>query len=235
LHRYASKLDRELAGFLGSQFAYGKIEVFKRFLGVMFEVMGEAPSRFIEKGDFSGFQGLYYRFQKTSDIVHLFRVLKNVLDRFGGIGPMLQGFYGGDVRLMLWRVRDELFGGDEGLSFFFPKPSTGNPMKRWNLYLRWMVRKDDMDVGIWDFIPKDRLIIPLDTHIFKVGRCQGWTKQHTPSWKAACEITDVLKGFSPEDPLKFDFLICHLVGIGAHCTGLRTADCIGKCILLDRE
>jgi uncharacterized protein (TIGR02757 family) len=197
--------------------------------------MGNSPSQFIMRGNFSSFEGLYYRFQKSDDIVYLFDILKRILENFGGMGPMLRHFYKGDTRGMLWQVRQELFRMDDRLTFFFPKPSHSNPMKRWNLYLRWMVRKDEIDVGLWDFIPKDRLVMPLDTHIFKIGRCFGWTKQKNPSWKAACEITHALKAFSPEDPLKYDFFLCQSVGIGGGCPGVRTQACNGKCLLLQNE
>jgi uncharacterized protein (TIGR02757 family) len=187
------------------------------------------------KGDFSSFHGLYYRFQKSDDIVFLFIILKRILERFGSMGAMLRKFYTGDTRSMVWLVRDEFIGVDERLTFFFPKPSSSNPMKRWNLYLRWMVRKDEIDAGLWDFIPKDRLIMPLDTHIFKIGKCFGWTKQKRPSWRAACEITDALKAFSPDDPLKYDFFLCQSIGIHSKCTGVRTSGCIEKCLLLQNE
>ena len=197
--------------------------------------MGNSPSQFITRGNFSSFEGLYYRFQKSDDIVYLFVILRHILERYGGMGPMLRHYYKGDTRKMLWQVRNEFFGTDERLTFFFPKPSNSNPMKRWNLYLRWMVRKDEIDIGAWDFIPKDRLIMPLDTHIFKIGRCLGWIQQKKPSWKAACEITDALRTFSPEDPLLYDFFLCQKVGIAGGCTGVRTPACIGECLLLQNE
>ena len=197
--------------------------------------MGNSPSQFIMKGNFSSFQGLYYRFQKSEDIAYLFVILRRILERFGGIGSMLRHFYNGDIRDVLWQVRNELFGTDDRLTFFFPKPSSSNPMKRWNLYLRWMVRKDAIDAGLWDFIPKNTLVMPLDTHIFKIGKCFGWTKQKNPTWKAANEITDALRVFSPEDPLQYDFFLCQKVGIEGGCTGVRTPAGKSKCLLLKNE
>ncbi len=235
LHRFESSKDKELAGFLSAQFAYGQVGGFRQFLEKLFSVMGNSPSQFVMKGDFYPFKGLYYRFQKFDDIVHLFIILKRILERFGSVGEMLRKFYTDDTRSMIWQIRDEFLGNDNRLTFFFPKPSNLNPMKRWNLYLRWMVRKDEIDVGLWDFIPKDRLIIPLDTHIFKIGKCFGWAKQKSPSWKAACEITEALRTFSPDDPLQYDFFLCQGVGINGKCSGVRTSDCIGKCVLLQDE
>lgn len=223
-----------MAGFLSAQFAYGHIGVFRKFLEHLFSITGNSLSHYVVEGSFSSFEGLYYRFQKFDHIVYLFGVLKRILERFGSMGSMVRSFYEGDIRRMIWRIRDEFIENDNRLTFFFPKPSNSNPMKRWNLYLRWMVRKDEIDVGLWDFIPKDRLTVPLDTHIFKIGRCFGWTTQKNPSWKAACDITNALKTFSPDDPLQFDFFLCQSVGIHGKCTGMRTSDCIGHCVLLQK-
>lgn len=104
-------------------------------------------------------------------------------------------------------------------------------MKRWNLYLRWMVRKDRVDAGLWDFIDRKDLIIPLDTHLFKIGRCLGWTACSAQSYRGAQEITEALKIFSPEDPLKYDLFLCHRVGIGAGCTGIKSPECASECLI----
>jgi len=195
--------------------------------------MGKSPYNFIKKGDFSKARGLYYRFQKDKDIIFLLRTLQRIINEFGGIGPMLQNYYHGDIREALWAMRKHLFRDSNELTFFFPKPSPTNPLKRWNLYLRWMVRKDAIDVGIWDFIDSCDLIMPLDTHIFKIGRCLGWIAARTHSHMAAREITDALKRFSPDDPLKYDLFLCHTIGIGAGCTGKRTPACKDRCLLYE--
>lgn len=209
--------------------------VFRKFLEEIFFIMGSSPSNFILRGDFSSFQGHYYRFQKSDDIVYLFAVLKRILEEFGDMGSMARNFFTGDTRDMVWKIRKALFKSDDQLTFFFPKPSPSNPMKRWNLYLRWMVRKDEIDAGLWGFIPRDRLIIPLDTHIFKIGRCLGWTTQKNPSWKAAWEITNALKIYSPDDPLQYDFFLCQKVGIEGGCTGIRTSACKNTCLLIQQD
>lgn len=233
IHRYTDDRDREIAGFLASQFAYGKIETFKTFLEKLFGLMGASPYDFIKKGDFFGVRGLYYRFQKDKDIILLLETLGKIIDEFGNIGAMLKHYYRGDIREALWVMRGHLFRDNDELTFFFPKPSSTNPLKRWSLYLRWMVRKDAIDIGIWDFINKRDLIVPLDTHIFKIGRCTGWTTRNTQSYRAAREITEALKTFSPDDPLKYDFFLCHTIGIGAGCTGKRTPACKDRCLIYE--
>lgn len=235
MYRYKDNRDKEIVGFLASQFAYGKIDIFKKFLEDLFGRMGSSPCLFITKGDFTILKGLYYRFQKEEDIVLLFTVLRRIMNEFGGIGNMVKFYYEGDVRNALWKAREHLFGSSDKLTFFFPKPLRSNPMKRWNLYLRWMVRKDEIDAGLWEFIDKKDLIIPLDTHVFKIANCMGWIEYNIPSYKAASEITKTLKMFSPEDPLKYDFFLCHGVGIGAGCTGKRNPECENKCVLVARD
>jgi uncharacterized protein (TIGR02757 family) len=98
-----------------------------------------------------------------------------------------------------------------------------------NLFLRWMVRDRDIDFGIWKGIPKDKLVIPLDTHIARIGRCLGLTKRKSTDWKAAAEVTESLKAFDPEDPLKYDFALCHH-GISGMCMKGDSQPCEG-CIL----
>ncbi|KJU86834.1 hypothetical protein MBAV_000975 [Candidatus Magnetobacterium bavaricum] len=103
-----------------------------------------------------------------------------------------------------------------GLLQLFPSPHKGSACKRLNMFMRWMVRDKDIDFGLWKEVPKDALIIPLDTHIGRVGRCLGFTKRRGNDWKTAQEITEALKTFDPEDPLKYDFAMCHH-GISGYC------------------
>lgn len=233
VHRYMRAEDKEIAGFFASQFAYGKIDVMKRFLKTLFDCMGESPETYIKQGDWSSLSGLYYRFQKSQEIIRLFEVLRTILVEYGSMGGMVAAYYEGDARQAVWRIRKEMLDNENELIFFFPKPLPASPLKRWNLYLRWMVRKDDIDQGLWTFMDKRDLVVPLDTHLFKIGRCLGWTERKNPSWNGAQDITKVLRRACPEDPLKYDFLLCHRVGIGAGCRGEKSEGCAGKCLLIE--
>jgi uncharacterized protein (TIGR02757 family) len=92
----------------------------------------------------------------------------------------------------------------------FPLPSAGSACKRMNLFLRWMVRKDELDFGIWNEIPSAKLVIPVDTHIARICKKLKLTRLNNVSWKMAEEITDNLRKFDPNDPVKYDFAICHI-------------------------
>ena len=97
-----------------------------------------------------------------------------------------------------------------GVSCFFPRPSGGSACKRLNLFLRWMVRTDEIDLGVWTKISPARLIVPLDTHVIRLGRCLRLTSYKSPGWKMAAQITASLRTIDPADPVRFDFSLCHL-------------------------
>jgi len=113
-----------------------------------------------------------------------------------------------------------------GMMHFFPTPAKGSACKRMNLFLRWMVRDRDIDFGIWKGIPKNKLVIPLDTHIARISRCLGFTMRRSADWKAAVEITNALKQFDPDDPVKYDFALCHH-GIAGMCAKGDVRLCTG--------
>jgi uncharacterized protein (TIGR02757 family) len=97
-----------------------------------------------------------------------------------------------------------------GVCYFFPRPSAGSACKRLNLYLRWMVRRDEVDLGVWARVSPGKLIVPLDTHVIRLGRCLRLTRYTSPGWKMAAEITASLRRLDPADPVRFDFALCHL-------------------------
>jgi uncharacterized protein (TIGR02757 family) len=97
-----------------------------------------------------------------------------------------------------------------GVCYFFPRPSTGSACKRLNLYLRWMVRHDAVDMGVWQMLTPARLIVPLDTHVIRLSRCLRLTRYTSPGWKMASDITARLRELDPVDPVRFDFSLCHV-------------------------
>jgi uncharacterized protein (TIGR02757 family) len=228
-HRFSSIGDIEIAGFIAAQFAYGRVSQITQFLERLFGRMAGGPYNFIASGDLSILSDLYYRFQKGHDIVRLFEVLRDILNRYGSIGAMISHYYDGELRKAIWSARADIIDGEQELTFFFPKPALSSPLKRWNLYTRWMVRRDKIDFGLWNFMGTENLVVPLDANIYKIGKCHGWTAQSTQTWKAATEITHVLKKYCSEDPLKYDFLLCHVVGIQGKCTGVMNPLCGEGC------
>jgi hypothetical protein len=116
-----------------------------------------------------------------------------------------------------------------GVFYFFARPSTGAACKRLNLFLRWMVRQDAIDPGGWNQVAPRQLVVPLDTHTIRTGRCLKLTRRATPGWLMAAEITESLRRLDPGDPVRYDFALCHL-GMMGNC-GFRTKQGDRQCPL----
>lgn len=237
---YSTPEDVEIAGFIASLFAYGRVDLFIPVIERILKPCGKHPAlllkNFTLKKHYKCFKGINYRFNREKDIICLMYMLNYVLKEWGSlrnlfyhhykpedndIGPALKGF----VDLFLSIDTSSVYGKNikpNGLAQFFPSPEKGSACKRMNLFLRWMIRTADIDMGIWDKIPPSKLIIPLDTHISKISRCLGLTKRTASDWKTAREITTSLKKLDPIDPLKYDFALCHH-GISGLCKGMNHA------------
>lgn len=95
----------------------------------------------------------------------------------------------------------------EGFYFLLPNPEKNSALKRLNMFLRWMIRDGDVDLGLWDFIDKSELVIPLDTHVARLSRQWGILSRNSNDYKSAIEVTNMLKNFDPKDPVKYDFAL----------------------------
>jgi uncharacterized protein (TIGR02757 family) len=110
----------------------------------------------------------------------------------------------------------KLLGPERGLDHLLPSPLGQGAAKRLNLFLRWMVREaDGVDFGLWTKVSPAQLIIPLDTHIHRMGLRLGLTSRKSPGWRTAEEITAALRRLDPADPVKYDFALCHYAMSGA--------------------
>jgi uncharacterized protein (TIGR02757 family) len=98
-----------------------------------------------------------------------------------------------------------------GVRYLLPRPADGSACKRLNLFLRWVVRCDDpIDLGIWRDVSPALLVVPMDTHTSRVARTLGLTRRATTDWRAAEEVTEALRRYDPDDPVRFDFALCHV-------------------------
>lgn len=230
------------------------IPVAARLLGKMGSSPFAFLACFDTRRDGKRFRGIKYRFNETEDILALFHATGTLLRRHGSLEhAFLSHTRGsGDISSGLSGLVDEALAVDttavygrnvrpRGYVHFLPAPRSGSACKRANLFLRWMVRAADIDFGIWGSrtpaesgtgrLRKDRgkvtpanLVIPLDRHIQRVGRCLGLTARKTPDWKMALEITDSLRALDPADPLRYDFALCHR-GIAGLCAENACARC----------
>lgn len=218
-HRFSQKEEVEIAGFIASLFAYGNRKIFIKKLDEIFAKADGDLIGFIKNGDFSSLKGVEYRFSKENDIIPIFEILSMLynesrgleeLFEYGWIQPPLylshsercQQFLQAVIDFFYSRVPDDI---SQGFFHMIPNPQNGGAMKRMNMFLRWMVRKGPVDLGLWNFIQPKDLLIPLDVHVARVSREMGLLTRKSNDFKAVIELTDQLKTLCPEDPVKYDF------------------------------
>jgi uncharacterized protein (TIGR02757 family) len=243
VRRYPADADREVVGFLAAGLAFGRVASILQSTDRLLAVLSPMPAAFVRQfepeRDGGAFASLGHRWTRGADLAALVFVLRRMFDEAGSIeGFFLRGHDGGrtDVEHALesFSHRALALAGDahprrRGLSYFFPRPSAGSACKRLNLYLRWMVRADAVDLGTWSGVSRSQLIVPLDVHVVRVGRCLGLTRRLSPGWRMASEITASLRRIDPDDPVRYDFALCH-VGMRDQC-GLNRPFSDSRCPL----
>ncbi len=203
----AKRHNDEMIALACALFAYGNASQIVKFLSSL-----DFEAKDAEKA----FTGKYYRFQTPSDTVRFFKSLHE-LKKEGGVKEyFLRGYqkYGSvleGLHFVIEKLNAILKPDTQGLHFLVGSADiklTGSPLKRWNMYLRWMVRKDHLDMGLWDNeVERRHLILPLDTHTFNVSKRLGLLDRKSYDLKSAVLITEKLREFDAADPIKYDFAL----------------------------
>lgn len=250
VRRYDRLEDRELVAFIAAGLAFGRVASVMQSVEAVCHVLGPRPAdairRFDPARDGRALRPIVHRWVRGVDLVALMWVLRQQLERHGSVeaslaaGLTAEAVHIGDA-IEAWatevraidltpaygpRVPDS-----PGVWYFFSRPSTGSACKRFNLFVRWMVRQDGVDPGGWTRVKRSQLIVPLDTHTIRLGRCLKLTRRASPGWKMAVEITDGLRTLDPVDPVRYDFALCHLGMMGA--CGWQTRQGSSQCPLRD--
>jgi len=218
LHRYGDIRDREVVGLVASSLAYGRVAQIMKSVSSVLEVMGESPARFLEGADQPGlgstFCGFKHRFTTADELVFTLLGARDLIRRHGSLeAAFISGIAGSDrtVTGALCCFARGLNGYFEGAcNSLIPHHEKGSTMKRLNLFLRWMVRNDDVDPGGWSAVSPSRLVVPLDTHLFRIARAIGFTEKKSAGLNAALEITERFREITPDDPVKYDFALTRL-------------------------
>jgi uncharacterized protein (TIGR02757 family) len=247
VRRYDRIEDREIIAFIAAGLAFGRVASVMASVEAVCRVLGPSPSSFVLAFDparhGAPLRPLVHRWTRGADFVALLWVLRRLIEESGtlersfadglspgavDVRPVIESFSTRaraiDLRPAYGRVP-----GKPGVYYFFARPSTGAACKRLNLFLRWMVRRDAIDPGGWTAISPGQLVVPLDTHTIRVGRCLRLTRRVTPGWQMASEITAGLRKFDPDDPVRYDFALCHLSMMGGCGFGSRRGN--GQCPL----
>lgn len=196
-------------------FAYGNVKQIVKFLDSLDFSLLQASDDEIR----TSLKDHYYRFQKSEDVIALFIALKRLVKNESIEDVFKKGYIKNrsvveGINEIISAIKRLYAHESQGYNFLISKVTIktkgSGALKRWMMYLRWMVREDNIDMGLWSGIDKKDLIIPLDTHTFNVGKKLGLLKRKTYDLQAAIELTETLRSFDKEDPLKYDFALYRL-------------------------
>ena len=210
IHKFKNKKDIEIAGFIASLLAYGSRKQFIKKLDELFEIAQNEPLNFIQNFESRLIGDFNYRFGKPNDFIEIFSILKELYNSSEGLEEL---FAHGYKQEKIFEIVVDYFysratkNARQGFYHMIPNPHNGGAMKRMCMYLRWMVRKSAVDVGIWNFMPASELYIPLDVHVGRISREMGLLTRNANDFKAVIELTNKLKEFCPNDPIKYDFAL----------------------------
>jgi uncharacterized protein (TIGR02757 family) len=228
VRRFTAAADREVVAFCAAGLAFGRVASVLQSIEGLLAVMGPSPAEYVRRfdpaRDREALKPLVHRWIRGTDLGALVLILQRMLAESGSIerfflagddpsAPDITSALDSFSRRAMQTDLRPAYGRmptRPGVCYFFPRPSAGSACKRLNLFLRWMVRSDAIDMGVWTGVSPSRLIVPLDTHVIRLGRCLRLTRYVTPGWKMAAEITASLRALDPRDPVRYDFSLCHL-------------------------
>ena len=219
LYNYNDLRDREIVGLIASSLAYGRVSQILKSVSVVLEKMTPSPARFIEESSMESllrtFSSFKHRFTTGDEIAAMLSGIKNVIIKYGSLHACFKAGFtnnGESILPAITEFVEELSSGFNCRSnSLLPLPAKGSACKRINLFLRWMIRRDDVDPGGWDDVPTSGLIVPLDTHMHEICLTLGLTKRKQADMKTALEITDSFRAVVPDDPVRYDFALTRLV------------------------
>jgi uncharacterized protein (TIGR02757 family) len=243
--RYPEPLDREIVALLAASLAYGRVALFTPWVERLLEWLGPSPRAFVAgfdaARDAARFAPFRYRFTRGRDVAAAVLAIHRLLGRHGSLRrAFLAGYDPAEpgIRQALDRFATALVEQDfrpvgmvrpsPGFRHLFPRPRDGGACKRWNLFLRWMVRRTPPDFGDWPEVSPAQLCVPLDTHVANMAHAIRLTRLRSRTWRMASDITATLARLDPADPVKYDFALCH-TRMRGDCLDRRDARVCGGC------
>jgi uncharacterized protein (TIGR02757 family) len=215
VYKYRDPLDQEIVGLIASSLAYGRVEQILKSVAKVLDQMGSSPRSFLDgitkKELDDRFSSFKHRFTTGREISSFLWAIKKIINTHGSLEICFLKRLKNDDETVLSAltcfVEEICKVSEESYSSLISCPAKGSALKRFNLFLRWMVRKDDVDPGIWTDVPASKLIIPLDTHMHKLSLGLGFTHRSQADMRTALDITAAFRKITPKDPVKYDFVL----------------------------
>jgi uncharacterized protein (TIGR02757 family) len=218
LYSYEDIRDREIAGLIASSLAYGRVAQILKSVDSILSLMGPSPYDYIMNTDtmrlrerFSFFK---HRFTPGEEIVCLLSAAREMIASRGSLNAAFLEGYDDDHPSVLYAMLafSEKINrlSSNSCCSLMPSHEGKSAFKRLNLYLRWMVRSDDVDPGGWEGIPASRLLVPLDIHMSRMSAMLGLTSRKQSDIKTVLEVTEHLKKIDKNDPIRYDFALTRI-------------------------
>jgi len=217
-HLFQKKQDIEIAGLFAAILAWGQRKTILNKCHELMDRMGNSPYDFImhsSENDLKNLVGFKHRTFNDTDLLYFVDFLKRVYSTHESLEHLISSPFK-DVYSSLVTLKEFFSNSTNYLSRtgkHMASPAKGSACKRLNMYLRWMVRKEGVDLGIWNTITPADLYCPLDVHVIRVAKKLSLLKRKQSDWKACCELTNNLRSLDPKDPIKYDFA---LFGLGVY-------------------
>jgi uncharacterized protein (TIGR02757 family) len=213
LYDYEDPLDREVVGMVASSLAYGRVAQILISVRRILDLMGPSPRDWLEAQTPASIEmacsGFVHRFTKDIHMAALLTGIREAILTHGSLQAcFIAGYNPEDPTLLpaLSCYVKEIKGDRLVPGHLLSDPDGKSACKKANLFLRWMVRCDDVDPGGWhDTVDAAKLIIPIDTHMHKISLALGLTSRKAADLKTAVEVTESLARLNPEDPVRYDF------------------------------
>lgn len=218
LYKYNSISDREIAGLVASSLAYGRVAQILKSVSIVLAKMIPGPLIFLKESSprliYRTFSHFKHRFTTGAELSCLLVNIKNSILKHGSLNEcFIDGLKKEDKSVfpaVLNFAKNLNSSQNNRCNSLMPSPVGDSAFKRLNLYLRWMVRRDNVDPGGWYKISSSKLIVPLDIHMHRISLKLGLTKRKQADIKTALEVTDSFRGFDKNDPVKYDFALTRL-------------------------
>jgi uncharacterized protein (TIGR02757 family) len=221
LHRFQDERDIEIIGLITSAYAYGSVDQINRFIESLLSRIGNKPYEFTinfgKRKDKKFLKDLYYRFNTEHDLLNLFDSLGKAINEYGSLKNLFMLEYSNEdenivkaLQHFTAAINQYVIRRDKYFHYLLTNPAGGSTCKRMNLFLRWMVRKDEIDLGLWNGVSPAKLIMPVDTHIGRISKKLKLVERKSVDLKFAIELTRRLRRYDANDPVKYDFALCHL-------------------------
>ena len=215
-HQFKKKQDIEIIGFWTAILSWGQRVTIINKANELIQLMDGQPYYFImnhrenDREHFSGFKHRTFQYTDTLYFLEFFQRF------YTNHESLEQAFISGNKKNNIENCLNHFYGQFFGLPEIPNRtrkhvacPARKSSCKRLNMFLRWMVRKDDkgVDFGIWNRLNPSKLMIPLDIHVGRVARNLGLLTRKQNDWKAVVELTEKLREFDPKDPVKYDYAL----------------------------